>query len=185
VRAERASGTIALMQSPVVRLASSDDAPAVAGLWWRARLAAVPAIPPPVHDEADVRRWVGEVLVPAGGTWVAVEQEEVVAMISLHEGWIDQLYVDPSWQRRAMGTCLVDFAKARAPEGLDLWTFQTNAGARRFYERHGFTAVEWTDGDNEEGAPDVHYRWADGRRTQRASIPRTSPSSSDQIVPSE
>ena len=173
------------MQSPVVRLASLDDAPAVAGLWWRARLAAVPAIPPPVHDEADVRQWVAEVLVPAGGTWVAVEHEEIVAMISLRKGWVDQLYVDPSWQGRAIGTRLVDFAKARVPEGLDLWTFQTNARARRFYERHGFTAVEWTDGDNEEGAPDVRYRWPGGGRTQRASIPRTSPSSSDQIVPSE
>jgi len=25
-------------------------------------------------------------------------------------------------------------------------------------ERHGFVAVEQTDGDNEEGAPDVRYR---------------------------
>ena len=29
----------------------------------------------------------------------------------------------------------------------------------RFYERHGFTAVEWTDGDNEEGEPDVRMVW--------------------------
>ena len=173
------------MQSPIVRLASSADAPAVAGLWWRARLAAVPAIPSPVHDEADVRRWVAEVLIPAGGTWVAVEKEEVVAMISLREGWIDQLYVDPARQGCSMGTRLVDFAKARAPEGLDLWTFQTNRGARRFYERHGFTAVEWTDGDNEEGAPDVRYRWTPGGRTQSASIPRTSPSSSDHAATPE
>jgi hypothetical protein len=31
--------------------------------------------------------------------------------------------------------------------------------ARRFYERHGFVAEATTDGDNEEGAPDVRYRW--------------------------
>ena len=31
--------------------------------------------------------------------------------------------------------------------------------AARFYERHGFAALETTDGANEEGAPDVHYRW--------------------------
>jgi N-acetylglutamate synthase-like GNAT family acetyltransferase len=116
---------------------------------------------------------------------VVLENGEIVAMISLREGWIDQLYVDPSWQGRAMGARLVDFAKARAPEGLELWTFQTNEGARRFYERHGFAAVEWTDGENEEGAPDVRYRWPDGRRTQNASIPRTSPSSSDQVATPE
>jgi hypothetical protein len=41
-----------------------------------------------------------------------------------------------------------------------LWTFQTNTGARRFYERHGFVAVDETDGSaNEERAPDVRYAW--------------------------
>jgi len=165
----------------VIRPTSPTDAPAVADVWWRSRLAAVPAIPAPVHDEPDVRRWVAEVLVPKGGTWVAVEEDAVVAMVSLSDGWIDQLYVDPSRQGRGIGTCLVDFAKARAPDGLDLWTFQTNAGARRFYERHGFTAVAWTEGDNEEGAPDVRYRWPGEGRPQSASRPRMSPSSSDQV----
>ena len=32
----------------------------------------------------------------------------------------------------------------------------------RFYERHGFTAVAATNGDNEEGAPDVRYHWSGG-----------------------
>jgi hypothetical protein len=41
-----------------------------------------------------------------------------------------------------------------------LWTFQANAPARRFYERHGFGAVEFGDGSgNEEGEPDVRYVW--------------------------
>jgi hypothetical protein len=42
-----------------------------------------------------------------------------------------------------------------------LWTFVTNTGARRFYERHGFVAVETTDGShNEEAAPDIRFVWA-------------------------
>ena len=46
-----------------------------------------------------------------------------------------------------------------APLGvLRLWTFQRNAGARRFYERNRFIAVEFGDGSgNEEGEPDVRY----------------------------
>ena len=55
---------------------------------------------------------------------------------------------------------LVALAKELRPEHLDLWTFQTNIGARRFYERHGFVSVDTTDGENEERAPDVHYRWS-------------------------
>ncbi len=33
------------------------------------------------------------------------------------------------------------------------------ARARRLYERHGFVAVEETDDDNVERAPDVRYTW--------------------------
>ena len=41
-----------------------------------------------------------------------------------------------------------------------LWTFQDNARARRFYEARGFVAEEFTDGaGNEEKTPDVRYVW--------------------------
>lgn len=56
-----------------------------------------------------------------------------------------------------LGSRLLDVAKTVYLEGLDLWTFAANTGARRFYERHGFVATESTEGDNEEGSPDVRY----------------------------
>jgi len=41
-----------------------------------------------------------------------------------------------------------------------LWTFVSNVRAQRFYERHGFTVAERTDGSgNEEKAPDLRYVW--------------------------
>ena len=47
---------------------------------------------------------------------------------------------------------------AAATPVLRLYTFARNAGARRFYERHGFVAVAFGDGSaNEEGEPDVRY----------------------------
>ena len=70
--------------------------------------------------------------------------------------------MDPDWTGEGVGSRLVDLAKEQRPDGLDLWTFQSNTRARRFYERHGFTEIERTEGDNEEGAPDVHYRWMRG-----------------------
>ena len=96
--------------------------------------------------------------------WVADVDDEIVAMLVLEDDWVDQLYVDPDWTGRGLGTRLLDVAKAQRPAGLDLWAFQSNTGARRFYERHGFTAVAMTDGDNEEGAPDVRYRWPGDER---------------------
>jgi hypothetical protein len=54
----------------------------------------------------------------------------------------------------------MDQAKAQRPDGFELWTFLVNSGARRFYERHGFEAVEFGDGShNEEGQPDVRLVW--------------------------
>ena len=61
---------------------------------------------------------------------------------------------------RSVVTGLEPVGLAVRPDGLELWTFQVNVGARRFYERHGFRAVELTDGSaNEEHEPDVRYVW--------------------------
>jgi GNAT superfamily N-acetyltransferase len=60
---------------------------------------------------------------------------------------------------RGLGPQLLNLAKDHNPDGLELWTFQANTGARRFYERHGFVTVGTTDADNDEGAPDVRYHW--------------------------
>jgi GNAT superfamily N-acetyltransferase len=143
----------------ILRPATASDAEAVATVWLRSRRASIPSIPEPVHTDEDVRRWVSDVLVPKGGTWVVENELGVIAMMSVRDGWIDQLYVDPVHIGRGKGTRLLDQAKRLSPGGLDLWTFQSNGRARRFYEAHGFRAVEETNGDNEEGAPDVRYRW--------------------------
>jgi GNAT superfamily N-acetyltransferase len=142
-----------------VRRALHSDAGSIAEVWLRSRRASVPSIPVPAHSDNDVRHWVTDVVVPDGHTWVVAAESGVVALLVVHQGVIDQLYVDPVYTGRGLGTQLVEVAKAENPGGLDLWTFQTNVGARRFYERHGFVAVETTDGDNEEGEPDVRYHW--------------------------
>jgi GNAT superfamily N-acetyltransferase len=143
-----------------IRAASDADAPAVAALMLRARKAAVPAIPPLVHDDDDVRRWTREVLLASREVWLADEDDgTLVGVLALEGDWIDQLYLEPTHTGRGIGSQLLEHAKARRPDGLDLWAFQSNTGARRFYELHGFVAVDMTDGDNEEGEPDVRYRW--------------------------
>ena len=131
----------------------------VAGVWLRSRHASVPSIPPPTHGDHEVRQWFATVVLPTQEVWVAELGDGIVALLVLDAGWVLQLYVDPAFTGRGLGSRLLDLAKEHNPDGLELWTFQANTGARRFYERHGFIAVGMTDGDNEEGAPDVRYRW--------------------------
>jgi GNAT superfamily N-acetyltransferase len=143
-----------------LRRADAADAGAVAEVWLRARRAAVPAIPAPVHPDDEVRQHFQRVVVPTTETWLAEVDGRAVGVLVLDGEEVDQLYVDPDWQRRGIGSQLMRLAQTRRPEGLALWTFQTNLAARRFYERHGFVAVAWTEGSaNEERAPDVRYLW--------------------------
>jgi GNAT superfamily N-acetyltransferase len=142
-----------------VRRAVQRDAVGVADVWLRSRYASVPSIPPPAHTDDDVREWFATLVVPTRDVWVTQCDEAIVALLVLEAGWVDQLYVDPGFTGRGLGSQLLQVAKEQHPDGLELWTFQANHGARRFYERHGFVAVATTDGENEEGAPDVRYRW--------------------------
>ena len=90
----------------------------------------------------------------------AFEGGALAGIIAFRSDWIDQLYVLPEVQGRGVGSELLKVAK-RAFDCLQLWTFQRNLGARRFYEARGFALVEETDGArNEEKEPDARYLWA-------------------------
>ena len=87
--------------------------------------------------------------------------DAIVGIMALNDDWIEQLYVAPAHTSRGIGSELVAIAQRRRPHGLQLWTFESNVRAQRFYERHGFVAVERTNGTgNEENEPDVRYRWS-------------------------
>ena len=64
--------------------------------------------------------------------------------------WVSQLYVAPGRTGQRIGQRLLDVlleeASAASIAAFKLWTFQRNAGARRFYERSGFVNVEFGDG---------------------------------------
>jgi 8-oxo-dGTP pyrophosphatase MutT (NUDIX family) len=153
-----------LIEDVVVRRAHDHEGGRVAELWLVSRKASAPLIPLPVHSDAEVIDWFTTVVLPSQEVWVAEVAGELVAVMVLDHEWIEQLYVHPSWTGRGLGSRLVNVAR-KGRRGLQLWTFEANARARRFYEREGFVAVGRTDGDNEEGAPDIRYEWSvDGRR---------------------
>ena len=79
---------------------------------------------------------------------------------ALRPGWIEQLYIDPHYQRRGLGGAFVEMVKQGNME-MRLWTLQKNIAARRFYEARGFRLVELNEGwNNEEREPDALYVWS-------------------------
>ncbi|WP_369388580.1 GNAT family N-acetyltransferase [Streptomyces sp. CG1] len=146
--------------SVALRRAEPADARAAADVWLRSFRAALPTVVRTRSDD-DVREYFRDVVVPERETWVAeAAGGAIVGVMVLREEQLSQLYLDPAWRGHGIGDRFVALAKERSPGGLTLWTFQVNKPAHRFYERHGFTAVESTDGSgNEEREPDVRYVW--------------------------
>lgn len=146
------------MSSISLRRATLADAPAAADVYLRSFKATYAF--PLAHPDDEVRDWVRSRLVPELETWVAVDDDAIVGFMTLAPGWLEHLYVDPARLGEGIGRRLLELAKHRQPDGLLLWTFQVNDRARRFYERNGFSAVQFGDEtNNEERQPDVQYAW--------------------------
>ena len=140
-----------------VRLATRRDIPAIADVFRKAREVALSYLPD-LHTPEDDRAFFGGKVMEACTIWVA-DAGGVIAFCAYRPGWLDHLYVDPAWHGRGVGQALLSVAKEGQSE-LNLWTFQRNVQARRFYERQGFALVALADGSaNEEREPDAHYRW--------------------------
>ena len=115
-----------------------------------------------LHTPEEDRQFFRTRLFRTCEVWGATDGAELAGIIAFRDGWIDQLYVLPTTQRCGIGTELLGVAKSKFAR-LQLWTFQRNAQARRFYEARGFVLVEETDGSgNEEREPDVRYLWSRG-----------------------
>jgi len=140
--------------------AQPSDAPALAAIFTAARRDAMPWLPR-LHTEAEDRRYIAEQVLGTSDVLVVRRPDGPVGFLALRGGMVEHLYVRPDAQRGGVGTALVDAAKELRPDGLRLWVFQRNEGARAFYARHGFTEIELTDGaGNEEREPDVLLAWA-------------------------
>jgi len=139
----------------VIRRATADDGAAVSGIFVRARdeMTYLPRI----VDEH--RPLLGGWFIERDEIWVA-EEDEIVGFVGLNGDELSHIYVDPDFQGQGLGTRMLDHAKTLRPDRLELWVFQKNEGARRFYDRHGFQLVRLTDGaGNMEKEPDALYEW--------------------------
>lgn len=140
----------------MIRKATVDDAPAIATFYADIRLDTIP----PVHKIGDIEWYIAHRLIARDSSYVYAIDGTIVGWLDTHTDWVDQLYCRRGFTGRGIGKELLDFAKQNSGGYLQLWTFQINTGARKFYAREGFVEVELTDGKtNEERAPDVRMEW--------------------------
>jgi putative acetyltransferase len=112
-----------------------------------------------VHPPEEELAFFLNQVIPNSDVQVARCEQKIAGFIARQHNHVEHLYVSPSFWNRGIGSLLLASVQ-RDTDILDLWTFQRNSGARRFYEWHGFTAIEFTDGSrNEEREPDIRYVW--------------------------
>lgn len=148
-----------------LRAATPEDAPTIAHIFLSAR--AGMAYLPRLHTEDDTRRFIAHVVATEHVELaeVTLGARKIIAGFASYAKkknifWLNHLYVRPDAQDFSVGSLLLDHVKTQGPHGFQLWCFQANEGARRFYERQGLTLAKLTDGsDNEEKLPDALYVW--------------------------
>jgi GNAT superfamily N-acetyltransferase len=141
-----------------VRRAAASDADEIANVYYASfRLL---TFLPMLHTLEEYRWFVSNVTMKECEVTVAEDESGIVAFLARQGEEVRLLYTRPDRIGMGAGTQLIDAAKASGIGALELWCFQANERARRFYEARGFHAIRFTDGaDNEEQMPDIRYRW--------------------------
>jgi GNAT superfamily N-acetyltransferase len=98
-------------------------------------------------------------MIDLGRVHVAEDNGKVVGFCARNGDDLDALYVASEKRGQGVGASLLRRAQT-VVNRLELWTFQANEGAQRFYLRHGFVELQRTDGSgNDERLPDIQYEW--------------------------
>lgn len=112
-----------------------------------------------IHNADEDQEYLSRVVLPENQVWIAEVNGTVAGFIAFASGWLNHLYVAPTFQSLGVGSQLLTIAKRSSPS-LQLWVFEVNQPAIRFYERRGFRTVERTDGSgNEAKMPDLRMMW--------------------------
>lgn len=104
------------------------------------------------YDPQQVQAWVCAADDPvtwhearlSANTCVAVVDGQVVGFIDVDDtGYIDMLFVEPTWVRFGIATALLGWAKQRAKEvGAERMSTHASVTARPFFEAQGFISTE-------------------------------------------
>jgi GNAT superfamily N-acetyltransferase len=127
---------------------------------WRASFEHGVGIKDP-HPLEGQLAYLREQVLPKHRVRIAWQGNTLVGFLASNHESVAQLYVRLGHHRRGIGSYLLSLAKRDSAGSLCLFTFQQNLVARRFYEQHGFIAVEFGFEPMWQLA-DVKYKWVRG-----------------------
>jgi len=110
-------------------------------MWRRSFEAGVGIVDP--HPLAEQEKYFLDKVLPHYAVRLALLDSRLVGFVAASADSIAQLYVRVGWQRRGIGTRMLDWAKRQSGGNLWLYTFARNRGARAFYARQGFVEVAY------------------------------------------
>jgi putative acetyltransferase len=142
-----------------IRLYEPKDLKATVELWYRTWHKTFPDIQhPQPYVEWKIR--FRDDLAVRGEVWVAELENQIVGLIVVmkEELELNQIFVDPLYQNRGIGSALLNKAKEICPQGLKLHTLQQNRTACLFYEKQGFQAGKLST-NQINGQPNIEYYW--------------------------
>ena len=137
---------------PEIRTASGDDVDTLVELQRAAAVAAFAHVFPqdryPFPTEEIRANWRAVVADPNLEVYLAERDGSPVGSVSVGDDFLRTLYVLPAHQGEGIGSWLHDFAlerlRACGIRRAKLWTLEENHGARRFYEKRGWTLTDET-----------------------------------------
>lgn len=156
-----------MAQEFIIRDYQAADFDAVTILWRISREKSLPEFQlEKGHFFYEDRNYFQNYVLKNNRVWVVELANRQVGFMAMNKDFVDQLYIDPDYQRRGIGKILLDFAREQSPDHLWLYTLQVNVNARAFYEKNGFIAEKFGISPPPESEPDVEYHW---RKSNHAS----------------
>lgn len=140
----------------LIRPYASEYLGALVPMWRRSFEYGVGVTDPNPLDEQ--RAYFLEQVLPHNEVRVALLGAELVGFIAASSSEIAQLYVNPDYHGRGIGSGLLRWAQQNSTGRLTLFTFARNQRARAFYERKGFRMI--ARGFEEQWQlEDLQYEW--------------------------
>jgi ribosomal protein S18 acetylase RimI-like enzyme len=111
------------------------------------------------HPIEEQEHYLDAIVLPNHQVKVAFLDGKMVGFVAANATAVSQLYVRTGFERRGIGTRMLEWAKAQSGGTLWLFTFAHNSVARAFYERHGFR-IAALGHEPHWNLDDIRYEWS-------------------------